>query len=194
MTTKRVCECPVFKSVDDDHRKNLLEIVKKTHSLCSKCSSWTHEAKDCNQNFTCYDCQGDHLKDLCTIQKLFSCSTMRTGRSSLMSLQDVNIDSKTIARCLFDNGSEATTIKEAFAKEHNLHYVEASYTLGGVGGQLITYTPRTGGKIYTIPLMQNDGSKVFVKAFSVKDILGDKVGRKEVKFNHEDFPHIFSLL
>ena len=28
-----------------------------------------------------------------------------------------------------------------------------------------TYIPRTGGKIYTVPLMTDDGSKIFVKAF-----------------------------
>ena len=60
-TSKRVNDCPVFKSSDDDHKKDLLDILKKKHSLCSRCSSWTHEAKDCNQTFTCYDCQGEPL-------------------------------------------------------------------------------------------------------------------------------------
>ena len=186
----KVYECPAFKSSDDDHKRNLLDIVKEEHTLCSKCSSWDHLAKDCKQTFTCFNCQGDHLRDLCSIQKLFSCSTMITGTSTLMSLQDININSQTVARCLFDNGSEATTVQEAFAKDLNLPYVEASYKLGGMGGASATYTPRTGGKIYTVPLVKNDGSKVYIEAYSVKEILRDKVGRNEVKLKHEDFPHI----
>ena len=31
--------CPVFKSYDDDHKKDLLDIVKEKHSLCSKCQT-----------------------------------------------------------------------------------------------------------------------------------------------------------
>ena len=108
-TSKRVNDCPVFKPSDGDHKKDLLDIIKENHSLCSKCSSWTHETKECNQTFTCYDCQGDHQMDLYTIQKLFS--------STLMSLQDANIDSQTIAHCLFDNGSEATTIKKLLQRD-----------------------------------------------------------------------------
>ena len=44
-TSKRVNDCPVFKPSDDDHKKDLLDIIKENHSLCSKRSSWTHETK-----------------------------------------------------------------------------------------------------------------------------------------------------
>ena len=44
-TSKRVNDCPVFKPSDGDHKKDLLDIIKENHSLCSKRSSWTHETK-----------------------------------------------------------------------------------------------------------------------------------------------------
>ena len=91
---------------------NLIEIVKKNHSLCSKCSSWTHETKKCNFKSTCNDCKGEHLQELCTIQKLFTCSVMKSG-GSLMCLQDVSFNSQNnIACCLLNNGSEATLVKD----------------------------------------------------------------------------------
>ena len=96
---------------------------------------------------------------------------MNSG-GSLMCPQDVSFDSHNdIAHCLFNSGSEATLVKDSFARKHRFPYGEASYTLGGMGGGTVTYTPSTGGRIYTVPLNCNDGTKVSFKAFSVKTSL-----------------------
>lgn len=46
-----------------------------------------------------------------------------------------------------------------------------------------TYNSGENGRIYTIPLMDSNGEIVSVKAFSVENILKDKICRDEVKFN-----------
>merc|ERR1712002_849575 len=53
-----------------------------------------------------------------------------------------------------------------------------------------TYDSNNNGKIYTVPLEDSNGEIVLVKAFAVEKILEEKTGRDEVKFNHEDFPHL----
>ena len=81
---------------------------------------------------------------------------------------------------MFDGGSEATLVKDTFAKKHNFPYEEASYTLGGMGGGTVTYTPSNGGRIYTVSFKCNDRAMVSFKAFAVMDILGGNVGRDQM--------------
>ena len=109
-----------------------------------------------------------------------------------MCLHDVKVGDKgdNVARFMFDGGSEGTLILDSFAKAQNFRYIEASYTLGGMGGATVTYTPSTGGKIYSVILKCTDGSTARFQAYSVKRILGGNVGRDRMKFEHQDFPHL----
>ena len=88
---------------------------------------------------------------------------------------------------MFDNDSEITLVSNFFAKKNNLLFEEASYTLAGIGSNPTTYN---NGRIYNIPLLDLNQEIVLVKAFFVDSILSEKIGREEVKFNKEDFPHL----
>ena len=88
---------------------------------------------------------------------------------------------------MFDNGSEITLVSSIFAKKNNLLFEQATYTLAGIGSNATTYN---NGKIYTVPLVDSNGEVILVKAFSVDTILTEKIGREEVVFNKEDFPHL----
>ena len=91
---------------------------------------------------------------------------------------------------MFDNGSEITLVSNFFARKNNLPYERATYTLAGIGSKATTYDSNNNGKIYTVPLKDSNGEIVLVKAFAVERILEEKTGQDEVKFNHEDFPHL----
>ena len=84
---------------------------------------------------------------------------------------------------MFDNSFEITLVSNFFAKRNNLPFEEATYTLAGVGSKATTYNSGENGRIYTVPLIDFNGEIVSVKAFSVENILTDKIGREEVKFN-----------
>ena len=88
---------------------------------------------------------------------------------------------------MFDNSSEITLMSNFLAKKKNLPFEEATYTLAGIGSNPTTYN---NGKIYTIPLLDSNREIIFVKAFSVDCISSEKIGREEVVFNKEDFPHL----
>ena len=77
-----------------------------------------------------------------------------------------------------------------FARKNNLPYERATYTLAWIGSQATTYDSNDNGKIYASPLEDSDGEIVLVKAFTAEKILEEKIGREEVKFNHDDFPHL----
>ena len=107
-----------------------------------------------------------------------------------MCLQDVNIrDSSVKARTLFDNGSELTLISSIFAKKNNLPYKEATYTISGVGGAT-TCNTATNGRVFTVPLVECNGETVYIKSFSVNNILSNKVGRSSINLNRGDFPRL----
>ena len=74
-----------------------------------------------------------------------------------------------------------------FAKQNNLSFEQATYTLAGIGSNATTYN---NGKIYTVPLVDSNGDVILVKAFSVETIVTEKIGQEEVIFNKEDFPHL----
>ena len=105
-----------------------------------------------------------------------------------MCLQDIPINnSSTKNRVMFDNRSELTLMSSYFTKKNDLPYEQATYTLAGIGSNATTYN---NGKIYTVPLVDSNGEVILVKAFSVDNILTEKIGREEVVFNKEDFPHL----
>jgi len=56
--------------------------------------------------------------------------------------------------------------------------------------EAIIYTPRNGGRIYISPFQCKDRTMVSRKAFCTKDILPSYVGRNQMTFNQEEFPHI----
>ena len=91
---------------------------------------------------------------------------------------------------MFDNSSELTLVSSIFAKRNNLPFKEATHTLVDVGGQAITYKAGKDGKVYTIPLVDTNGETVYVKAFSVKKILNNKVRREKLDLNPMEFIHI----
>ena len=99
------------------------------------------------------------MDEFCPVKHLFVCSMMKSG-GSLMCLQDVKVGKKgdNVARCMSDGGSEGTLILDSFAKAQNFKSIEATYTLGGMGGATVTYTPSTGGRIYSVTLRCTDGS------------------------------------
>ena len=88
---------------------------------------------------------------------------------------------------MFDTGSEITLVSSIFAKKKNLPFEQATYTLAGIGSNATTYK---NGKIYAVPLVDSNGEVILVKAFSVNTILTEKIGRDEVVFKNEDFPHL----
>ena len=88
---------------------------------------------------------------------------------------------------MFDNGSEITLVSSIFAKKNNLPFEQATYNLAVIGSNATTYN---NGKIYTVPLVDSNGEVILVKAFSVNTILTEKIGREEVVFDKEDFPHL----
>ena len=92
-----------------------------------------------------------------------------------------------MAQVMFNNGSEIILVTNVFSKRNNLPFEEASYTLAGIESNPTTYN---NGRIYNIPLLDSNQEIIFVKAFSVDSILSEKIGREEVKFNKEDFPHL----
>ena len=96
-------------------------------------------------------------------------------------------NSSSKAWVMFDNGYESTLVSSFFAKKNILPFEEATYTLAGVGSKATTYNLGENWRIYTVPLMDSNGEIVSVKAFLVDNILTDKIGREEVKFNLRDF-------
>ena len=96
----------------------------------------------------------------------------------------------TEAQVMFDKGLEITLVSRFFAKRNNLPFEESTYTLAGVGSKATTYNSGENGRIYTVPLMDSNGEIVLVKAFLVENILTDKIGIEEVKFNPRDFPRL----
>merc|ERR1712121_579025 len=116
----------------------------------------------------------NHLNDLCSLKKFFSCFLSSKGLC-MMSLQDVPIKNSSIkARTMFDNGSELTLVSNFFAKKNNFSYEEATYTISGVGGAESTFKSGSKGRIFNIPLQETNGDTVVVKAFAVDSILSDK--------------------
>ena len=189
-TSKRVKDCPGFKAADEEEKEEMVKKIKTNHPVCTKCSSWSHSTEDCTWKLACEKCGEIHLNDLCNLKKFFTCTLSRNQGSSLMCLQDVNMrDSSVNARTLFDNGSELTLISSIFAKKNNLPYEEATYTISGVGGAT-TYNAGTNGRVYTVPLVESNGETVYVKAFSVNNILSSKVGRSRINLNPGDFPRL----
>ena len=91
---------------------------------------------------------------------------------------------------MFNNDFKITLISSFFAKRNNLPFKEATYTLAGVGRKATTYSSGENRRIYTVPLMDSHREIVIVKAFSIENILSDKIGREKVKFNSRDFPHL----
>ena len=78
---------------------------------------------------------------------------------------------------MFDNGFEITLVSSFFTRRNKLPFKEATYTLAGVGSKATTYNSGETGRIYTVPLMDSNSVIVSVKAFSVDNVLIDKIGR-----------------
>ena len=55
-------------------------------------------------------------------------------------------------------------------------------------------TSYNNGKIYTVSLIDSSGDRILIKAFGVYSILAEKIGREEVVFNKEDFPHLLKAV
>ena len=53
-------------------------------------------------------------------------------------------------RVLYDNGSEVTLIRNAFAKKARFKWQPATYTLVGVGGQAQTYSNTNVGRLWSV--------------------------------------------
>ena len=62
-------------------------------------------------------------------------------------------------RVLFDNGSEVTLVRNAFAKKAGYKWQPATYTLAGVGGQAQTYTDTN----WSVVLQDNEGKTKVIK-------------------------------
>ena len=105
-----------------------------------------------------------------------------------MSLQDIPMaNSSSKARVLFDNGSEVTLVMNHFAEKNKLSSRKALFSLAVMGS---SPTSHNNGKIFTVPLINSSGEKVFMEAFRVDSILVEKVGRDKIVLNKEDFPNI----
>ena len=137
--SKRVKDCPGFKEANDDQKKEMVKKLKNKYPLCAKCSSWYHKSQDCTWKANCTKCGDNHLNDLCSLKKFFTCSLSTKG-SCMMSLQDVPIKNSSIkARTMFDNGSKLTLVSSFFANKNNFSYEEATYTISRVGGAESTF-------------------------------------------------------
>ena len=98
-----------------------------------------------------------------------------------MCLQYVQIKNSSIkAGSLFDNGSELVLISIIFANKNYL-----PYSISGVG-RATKYNAATNGRIYTMPLVENNGKVVYIKAFSINNIISNKVGRSNINLNQGD--------
>merc|ERR1712055_1166611 len=51
--SKRVKDCPDFKSADDNKKDELVKKLKEKHPVCSKCSGWSHKTEACNGKGSC---------------------------------------------------------------------------------------------------------------------------------------------
>merc|ERR1712030_293438 len=45
--SKRVKDCPDFKSATDDKKQEMVKKLKEKHPVCSKCSGWSHKTEAC---------------------------------------------------------------------------------------------------------------------------------------------------
>ena len=88
--SKHIRDCLVFKSANEDQKKEMLKKVKSKYRVCLKCSSWSHKSEASNRKQKCSKCREVHINELCNPMKFFSFSLSNTG-SCMMSLQDVPI-------------------------------------------------------------------------------------------------------
>merc|ERR1712114_131917 len=114
--SKRVKDCPDFKSATDGEKQEMVNKLKEKHPVCSKCSGWSHKTEACNWKGSCSKCNEVHIQDLCTIKKFLSCSLSSGNNCCLMSLQDVPVHNSIVKACvMFDNGSEINLVSNSFA-------------------------------------------------------------------------------
>ena len=179
--SKRVRDCPAFKSATEDVKQGMVKKLKSTHPVCSKCSSWTHNETQCTWWGQCTKYSQVHINEMCLLKKVFSCATSQGNNSCSLSIQDIPVAGYNYpACCLFDNGSEITLITHTFAKKSGLTHEDASYSISGIGSNS---TVCNKGKLYNLPLVDSEGNKILVKAFGVEKILSEKVGRDNVEFD-----------
>ena len=46
-TSRRIKDCPAFKSATDQQKQELIKKIKQSHPVCSKFSSWGHQDELC---------------------------------------------------------------------------------------------------------------------------------------------------
>ena len=92
-----------------------------------------------------------------------------------MCLEDIPIKDFTKDCVIIYNGSELILVSIFSVKRNSLSYQHATYTLARAGGTDTTYNTGDGRKIYTIPLISSSREIVTVRAFSVENILTEKI-------------------
>ena len=125
--SKRVRDCPAFKSAAEDVKQGMVKKLKSTHPVCSKCSSWTHNESQCTWRGQCTKCSQVHINEMCLLKKVISYATSQGNNTCSLSIQDIPVAGYNYpARCLFNNGSEITLITHTFAKKSGLTHEDAS--------------------------------------------------------------------
>ena len=46
--SKRVKDCPDFKSATDNKKQEMVKKLKAKYPVCSKCLGWSHKTEACN--------------------------------------------------------------------------------------------------------------------------------------------------
>ena len=89
--SKRVKDCPAFKSAAETEKQEMVRKLKLNHPVCSKCSSWSHPEDQCSWRGQCAKCSQVHLNDMCLLKRMFSCVTSEGNKNCFLSLQDIPI-------------------------------------------------------------------------------------------------------
>ena len=109
-------------------------------------------------------------------------------------MQDIEIKRRPrgqmTVRVLFDNGSEVTLVRNAFAMKARFKWQPATYTLAGVGRQAQSYSATNGGRLWSVVLQDNESKTEGIEALGVPKILGDTVGQGSYRELAKRFPDV----
>ena len=193
----RLYKCPQYLSKNVNDRAAALE----EHKACSRCTSWSHQKKDCpgedfpGKEFKCQTCSGNHDRSVCGTQSLYvgharvAGEVIKAGGAkvgcSVMPCQDLQLKGVgERAHSLWDTGCDNVLIRNEFARKCGLKKEKMKYTLSGVEG-----TAEKDEFIYYLSLVDLSGAEHRMIAYGTDDIMGE-VGGVDWSRARKLFPHI----
>ena len=167
-------QCKVFEYLNNGQKVNIM----KKHGVCFKCIKRGHMSNECRQPPTCYakDSQGNlcneqhHIKlhgvfDSSLEKRASVHSTGNIDGNVMLPVQRVRCNNQMLTT-MYDSGSTISLITHKRAQRLGLENVPVTITIKGVGN--IPQTAHT--KQYTVPLVDNFGNTLFIKAFGMDEI------------------------